>query len=56
MGYGRNALWLAERGYAVEGWETDRRYLAEARREARRRGVRLKLRRGDFTRTLPRAV
>src|SRR3972149_2092297 len=34
MGYGRNALWLAERGYAVEGWETDRRYLAEARREA----------------------
>src|SRR3990172_5741839 len=50
MGYGRNALWLAERGYAVEGWETDRRYLAEARREARRRGVRLKLRRGDFSR------
>lgn len=50
MGYGRNALWLAEQGYAVEGWETDRRYLAEARREARRRGVRLKLRRGDFTR------
>jgi len=50
MGYGRNALWLAERGYAVEGWETDRRYRAEARREARRRGVRLKLRRGDFTR------
>ena len=50
MGYGRNALWLAEQGYAVEGWETDRRYLAEARREARRRGVRLKLCRGDFTR------
>src|SRR3972149_1593574 len=37
MGYGRNALWLAERGYAVEGWETDRRYRAEARREARPR-------------------
>src|SRR3989338_8853350 len=50
MGYGRNALWLAERGYAVEGWETDRRYLAEAGRGARRRGVRLRLRRGDFTR------
>lgn len=50
MGYGRNALWLAEQGYAVEGWETDRRYLAEARRAARRRGVQLTLRRSDFTR------
>lgn len=40
MGYGRNALWLAERGYAVEGWERDRRYVAEARREARRRARR----------------
>lgn len=50
MGYGRNALWLAAQGYAVEGWEMDRRYLAEARREARRRGLKLRLRRGDFTR------
>jgi len=50
MGYGRNALWLAEQGYEVEGWETDRRYLAEARREARRRGLRLTLRRADFSR------
>src|SRR3989338_6279770 len=60
MGYGRNALWLAERGYKVEGWETDRRYRAEARREARlrlgfggqarRRTGKLIVRRGDFTR------
>ena len=60
MGYGRNALWLAERGYAVEGWETDRRYRAEARREARlrqgsggrarRRAGKLIVRRSDFTR------
>lgn len=34
MGYGRNAIWLAQRGYEVEGWERDRRYLAEARRRA----------------------
>jgi SAM-dependent methyltransferase len=50
MGYGRNALWLAEQGYAVEGWELDRRYRQEARREARRRGVRITARRVDFTR------
>lgn len=50
MGYGRNALWLAEHGCDVEGWETDRRYLAEARREARRRGVALRCRHTDFTR------
>ena len=49
MGYGRNALWLAERGYEVEGWEQDRRYVAEARREARRRGVRLYCVERDFT-------
>lgn len=53
MGYGRNALWLAERGYEVEGWEKDRAYVAEARREARRRGVRLTCVEKDFTR-LPR--
>lgn len=51
MGYGRNALWLAEQGYQVEGWETDRRYLAEARGEARRRGLILRLEHIDFTRT-----
>jgi len=50
MGYGRNALWLAERGYEVEGWEVDRRYAAEARRRAWERKVRLVVRRGDFTR------
>lgn len=50
MGYGRNALWLAEQGYRVEGWEIDGRYLGEARREARRRGVRLTCRRIDFGR------
>jgi SAM-dependent methyltransferase len=50
MGYGRNALWLAGRGYEVVGWEQDRRYLAEARRKARELGVRLQVRRGDFTR------
>lgn len=50
MGYGRNAVWLAEKGYAVEGWEKDGRYVAEARRQARLRGVRLVCRRGDFTR------
>ena len=37
MGYGRNAIWLAERGYEVEGWEREARYLREAIREARRR-------------------
>lgn len=50
MGYGRNALWLAEQGYRVEGWEIDERYLREARREAGRRGVRLACRRADFSR------
>jgi SAM-dependent methyltransferase len=50
MGYGRNALWLVEQGYQVEGWEEDARYLREARREARRRGVRLICRQRDFTR------
>ncbi|MFQ5777508.1 MAG: class I SAM-dependent methyltransferase [Terriglobia bacterium] len=50
MGYGRNALWLAEQGYAVEGWESDRRYLREARREARRRRVELTCRQVDFAR------
>lgn len=37
MGYGRNALWLAEKGYEVEGWEKDAQYVREARRELRRR-------------------
>jgi 2-polyprenyl-3-methyl-5-hydroxy-6-metoxy-1,4-benzoquinol methylase len=32
MGYGRNAIWLADQGYEVEGWEVERRYVAEARR------------------------
>ncbi len=50
MGYGRNAIWLAEQGYRVEGWEEDRRYVAEARRRARERKVELTVRRGDFTR------
>ncbi|HXE74803.1 MAG TPA: class I SAM-dependent methyltransferase [Candidatus Xenobia bacterium] len=50
MGYGRNALWLAQQGHSVEGWEKDRRYVREARQEARRRGVRLRIRRGDFAR------
>ncbi len=31
MGYGRNAIWLAEQGYEVEGWEREARYVAEAR-------------------------
>ncbi|MCI0655519.1 MAG: class I SAM-dependent methyltransferase, partial [Acidobacteria bacterium] len=52
MGYGRNALWLAEQGYEVEGWELDGRYLHEARAEAKRRGVdgRVRFRRVDFAR------
>jgi SAM-dependent methyltransferase len=37
MGYGRNALWLAEQGYEVEGWEEDARYIREAREELKRR-------------------
>ncbi len=49
MGYGRNAIWLAAQGFSVEGWEKDRRYVGEAKREAKRRGVRLTIRRGDFT-------
>ncbi len=55
MGYGRNALWLAEQGFEVEAWELDRRYVAEARREAKRRGLRVALRPVDFTRARPRA-
>jgi SAM-dependent methyltransferase len=39
MGYGRNAVWLAQQGYEVEGWELDRKYVAEANREARRQEV-----------------
>ena len=35
MGYGRNAVWLAEQGYEVEGWEVERRYVREAKREWR---------------------
>lgn len=63
MGYGRNALWLAERGYEVEGWEKDAQYVREARRESRLRSawrnfggrvrrplLRVKFRQGDFTR------
>lgn len=50
MGYGRNALWLAGQGYQVEGWETDRRYLAEARRQARWLRLRVRFRWADFTR------
>ena len=49
-GYGRNTLWLAEQGFQVEAWETDRRYGAEARREAKRRDVKIYFRNGDFTR------
>ncbi|MCI0657963.1 MAG: class I SAM-dependent methyltransferase, partial [Acidobacteria bacterium] len=49
MGYGRNAIWLAEQGCRVEGWEEDRRYVAEARRRARELKVGLVVRRGDFT-------
>ncbi len=51
MGYGRNAVWLAEQGYAVEGWELNASYVTEARREARRRGLKLLCQRKDFTRT-----
>jgi len=40
---------MAERGYRVEGWEVDRRYAREARQEAKRRRVRLTIRRTNFT-------
>ena len=60
MGYGRNAVWLAERGFEVEGWELDGKYVREARREWRRRrddssragaGLgRLRVQQGDFSR------
>ena len=49
MGYGRNAVWLAGQGYRVEGWERDRRYVAEARRRARELKLKLVVRREDFT-------
>jgi SAM-dependent methyltransferase len=48
MGYGRNAVWLAEQGYEVEGWELNGAYVGEARREARRRGVKVRCRQVDF--------
>jgi len=50
MGYGRNAVWLAEQGYEVEGWELNGGYIREARRQARRRGVKIRCRQVDFTR------
>jgi 2-polyprenyl-3-methyl-5-hydroxy-6-metoxy-1,4-benzoquinol methylase len=50
MGYGRNAVWLAEQGYEVEGWELNGAYVREARREARRRGVKVRCRQVDFAR------
>jgi SAM-dependent methyltransferase len=50
MGYGRNAVWLAEQGFQVEGWELNGGYIREARREARRRGAKVKCRQVDFTR------
>ena len=49
LGYGRNAVWLAGQGYRAEGWERDRRYVAEARRRARELKLKLVVRREDFT-------
>lgn len=47
-GAGRHSVELAKRGYRVTGYDLSRPLLAEARRAARREGVRLTLVHGDM--------
>lgn len=49
-GPGRHAVEFARRGLAVTGFDLSREYLAEAAARARRRGVKLRLLRGDMRR------
>jgi SAM-dependent methyltransferase len=51
-GHGRHAIPLAERGFAVTGYDLSEECLARARAEAAARGVELRWLRGDM-RTLP---
>lgn len=51
MGQGRNALWLAERGWDVTGIDVSDEGVAQAREEPKRRGLRLRAERvgyGEF--------
>lgn len=47
-GYGRNALFLAEQGYRVEGVDRDEEAVAFCNAEAKRRGLTLKAFRADL--------
>jgi SAM-dependent methyltransferase len=47
-GKGRNALYLAERGFAVEGIDISDVALAEARREAKEKGLPVQFRSADL--------
>jgi len=49
MGQGRNALWLAARGWDVTGIDVSDEGLAQARAEASRRGLRLKAERVGYS-------
>jgi tellurite methyltransferase len=51
-GYGRNALYLASKGYAVEGFDLSEEAVAFCRREAARRGLPLEAQRVDLERHL----
>jgi len=48
MGAGRNALYLAERGFAVTGVDNDPAVLQRAEEEARARGLTVAIRAGDL--------
>lgn len=50
MGQGRNALYLAEHGWRVTGFDTSAEALRLARRQARERGVKLEVEQVDFWR------
>jgi len=50
MGKGRNALYLAERGFQVEGVEIDAEAVRVCEEEARRRGVTVQATTADLTR------
>ncbi len=49
-GYGRHTILLARRGYRVTGVDLGREVLAMAREQARCKGLRVELRRGDMRR------
>lgn len=48
MGQGRNALWLAEHGWSITGIDVSDEGVAQAREEARRRGLKLRAERVGY--------